>query len=84
MKIFKLFKEIQSIKDVLTLIFTQNIDLNHKLTSIQTELDQIKTLTNPIYEEFEGEQGDIRIPKQIYDEMCDYLDEDDIDLMGVS
>jgi hypothetical protein len=84
MKIFKLFKEIQSIKDVLALIFTQNIDLNHKLTSIQTELDQIKTLTNPIYEEFEGEQGDIRIPKQIYDEMCDYLDEDDIDLMGVS
>ena len=84
MKIFKLFKEIQPIKDVLTLIFTQNIELNHKLTSIQTELDQIKTLTNPIYEEFEGEQGDIRIPKQIYDEMCDYLDEDDIDLMGVS
>tara|TARA_Y100000593_G_scaffold45744_1_gene86984 strand:- start:460 stop:714 length:255 start_codon:yes stop_codon:yes gene_type:complete len=84
MKIFKLFKEIQSIKDVLTLIFTQNIELNHKLTSMQTELDQIKTLTNPIYEEFEGEQGDIRIPKQIYDEMCDYLDEDDIDLMGVS
>ena len=42
MKIFKLFKEIQAIKDVLTLIFTQQIDLNHKLTSMQEQLDKIQ------------------------------------------
>ena len=84
MKIFKLFKEIQAIKDVLTLIFTQQIDLNHKLTSMQAQLDKIQLNSEPIYEEFEGESEDIRITSEIYKKMCEYLEEDEIDMMGVT
>ena len=84
MKIFKLFKEIQAIKDVLTLIFTQQIDLNHKLTSMQEQLDKIQLNSEPIYEEFEGESEDIRITSEIYKKMCEYLEEDEIDMMGVT
>ena len=82
MKIFKLFKEIQAIKDVLSLIFTQQIDLNHKLTTMQTQLDAMQL--EPVYEEFEGESGDIRITTETYKEMCEYLEEDDIELMGIT
>ena len=82
MKIFKLFKEIQAIKDVLTLIFTQQIDLNHKLTTMQSQLDAMQL--EPMYEEFEGESGDIRITTEIYKEMCEYLEEDDIEVMGIT
>ena len=84
MKIFKLFKEIQAIKDVLTLIFTQQIDLNHKLTSMQEQLDKIRLNSEPIYEEFEGESGDIRITSEVYKKMCEYLEEDEIDIMGLT
>ena len=80
MKIFKLFKEIQAIRDVLTLIFTQQIDLNHKLTTMQLDTIQLE----PEYEEFEGESGDIRITTEVYRQMCEYLEEDDIDVMGVT
>ena len=83
MKIFKLFKEIQAIRDVLTLIFTQQIDLNHKLTSMQEQLDEIQL--EPPYEEFEDEfQGDIKVSKDIYSEMCEYLEEDEIEFMGIT
>ena len=81
MKIFKLFKEIQAIRDVLTLIFTQQIDLKHKLTAMQEQLDALQP--EP-YEEFEGESGDIRITSEIYKQMCEYLEEDEIELMGVT
>ena len=84
MKIFKLFKEIQAIRDVLTLIFTQQIDLNHRIISMQAQLDSIQLNSEPIYEEFEDLQGDIRITKEIYHKMCDYLDEDEIELMGIT
>ena len=84
MKIFKLFKEIQAIRDVLTLIFTQQIDLNHRIISMQAQLDKIQLNSEPIYEEFEDLQGDIRITKEIYHQMCDYLDEDEIELMGIT
>jgi len=84
MKIFKLFKEIQAIKDVLTLIFTQQIDLNHKLTTMQEQLDKIQLNSEPIYEEFEGESEDIRITSEVYKKMCEYLEEDEIDLMGLT
>ena len=81
MKIFKLFKEIQAIRDVLTLIFTQQIDLNHKLTAMQEQLDALQP---EHYEEFEGESGDIRITTEVYRQMCEYLEEDDIDVMGIT
>jgi len=82
MKIFKLFKEIQAIRDVLTLIFTQQIDLNHKLTIMQEQLDTIQL--EPEYEEFEGESEDVRITSEIYKKMCEYLEEDEIDVMGLT
>jgi len=82
MKIFKLFKEIQAIRDVLTLIFTQQIDLNHKLTTMQEQLDTIQL--EPEYEEFEGESEDVRITSEIYKKMCEYLEEDEIDVMGLT
>tara|TARA_R110002096_G_scaffold120940_1_gene262039 strand:- start:28 stop:276 length:249 start_codon:yes stop_codon:yes gene_type:complete len=82
MKIFKLFKEIQAIRDVLTLIFTQQIDLNHKLTTMQAQLDEIQS--EPEYEEFEGESEDIKVTSEIYRQMCEYLEEDEIDVMGLT
>jgi len=83
MKIFKLFKEIQAIRDVLTLIFTQQIDLNHKLTSMQEQLDEIQS--EPQYEEFEDEDyGDIKVSKDVYSEMCKWLEEDEIEFMGIT
>ena len=83
MKIFKLFKEIQAIRDVLTLIFTQQIDLNHKLTTMQAQLDEIQL--EPEYEEFEDEyQGDIKVAKDVYSEMCEWLEEDEIEFMGIT
>ena len=83
MKIFKLFKEIQAIRDVLTLIFTQQIDLNHKLTIMQAQLDEIQS--EPQYEEFEDEYyGDIKVAKDIYSEMCEWLEEDEIEFMGIT
>ena len=83
MKIFKLFKEIQAIRDVLTLIFTQQIDLNHKLTTMQAQLDEIQS--EPKYEEFEDEfQGDIKVAKDVYSEMCEWLEEDEIEFMGIT
>lgn len=82
MKIFKLFKEM---KDVLTLIFTQNIEITHQLTSIQSQLDAIQLNAEPQYEEFEDEhKGDVRITKEVYNEMCEYLEEDEIELMGLT
>ena len=47
MKIFKLFKEIQAIKDVLALIFSQQNDLNYKLISMQSQLDKIQSILEP-------------------------------------
>ena len=83
MKIFKLFKEILAIRDVLTLIFTQQIDLNHKLTLMQAQLDEMEL--EPIYEEFESDyQDDIKVSKSIYSEMCEYLEEDEIEFMGIT
>jgi len=82
MKIFKLFKEIQAIRDVLTLIFTQQIDLNRKLTTMQAQLDEIQS--EPEYESFEGEEDEVRITSEIYKEMCKYLEEDEIEMMGLT
>ena len=83
MKIFKLFKEIQAIRDVLTLIFTQQIDFNNRLISMQAQLDEIHS--EPQYEEFEDEYyGDIKVAKDVYSEMCEWLEEDEIEFMGIT
>ena len=83
MKIFKLFKEIQAIRDVLTLIFTQQIDFNNRLISMQEQLDEMQL--EPIYEEFENEyQDDIKVAKDVYSEMCEWLEEDEIEFMGIT
>ena len=56
MKIFKLFKEIQAIKDVLALIFSQQNDINYKLISMQSQLDKIQQDIETPYEECGGEK----------------------------
>lgn len=83
MKIFKLFKEIQAIRDVLTLIFTQQIDFNSRLTSMQAQLDEIQS--EPTYEEFESEYAeDIKVAQDVYSEMCEWLEEEEIEFMGIT
>jgi hypothetical protein len=83
MKIFKLFKEIQAIRDVLTLIFTQQVDFNNRLISMQAQLDEMQL--EPLYEEFESEyQDDIKVAKDVYSEMCEWLEEDEIEFMGIT
>ena len=85
MKIFKLFKEIQAIRDVLTLIIKQQSDFSLRLSSMQTQLDRIQLNSEPIYEEFEDEfQGDIKVAKDVYSEMCEWLEEDEIEFMGIT
>ena len=85
MKIFKLFKEIQAIREVLTLIFKQQNNINLRLITMQTQLDKIQLDSEPLYEEFEDEfQGDIKVSKDVYGEMCEYLEEDEIEFMGIT
>tara|TARA_R110002020_G_scaffold402147_1_gene612333 strand:+ start:944 stop:1162 length:219 start_codon:yes stop_codon:yes gene_type:complete len=36
------------------------------------------------YEEFEGEDDEVRITMEVYNAMCEYLDEDEIELMGLT
>ena len=85
MKIFKLFKEIQAIREVLTLIFKQQNNINLRLITMQTQLDAIQLNSEPIYEEFEDEfQGDIKVAKEVYSEMCEWLEEDEIEFMGIT
>lgn len=38
----------------------------------------------PTYEEFEGEDDEVRITMEVYNAMCEYLDEDEIELMGLT
>ena len=85
MKIFKLFKEIQAIREVLTLIFKQQNNINLRLITMQTQLDAIQLNSEPIYEEFEDEfQGDRKVAKDVYSEMCEWLEEDEIEFMGIT
>lgn len=85
MKIFKLLKEVQAIKDVLTLIFTQQIDLKRQLCEMQEQLDSMQLdPIEPSYEEFEDELGDIQIPTEVYNAMCEYLEAEDMDLVGLT
>ena len=51
---------------------------------MQTQLDKIQLNSEPIYEEFEDEQGDIKVAKDVYSEMCEYLEEDEIEFMGIT
>ena len=50
---------------------------------MQAQLDEIQL--EPIYEEFEDEYyGDIKVAKDVYSEMCEYLEEDEIEFMGIT
>ena len=85
MKIFKLFKEVQAIKEILTLIIKQQSDFSLRLSSMQTQLDRIQLDSESIYEEFEDDyQGDIKVAKDVYSEMCKWLEEDEIEFMGIT
>ena len=85
MKIFKLFKEVERIKDVLTLIFTQQLDLKRQLSEMQEQLDSMQLDSiEPPYEEFEDELGDIQIPTEVYNAMCEYLEQEEMDLVGLT
>tara|TARA_R110000851_G_scaffold207715_2_gene360090 strand:+ start:699 stop:956 length:258 start_codon:yes stop_codon:yes gene_type:complete len=85
MKIFKLFKEVERIKDVLTLIFTQQLDLKRQLCEMQEQLDSMQLDSiEPPYEEFEDELGDIQIPTEVYNAMCEYLEQEEMDLVGLT
>ena len=85
MKIFKLLKEIQAIREVLTLIFKQNLDIVHKINTMQAQLDKIDLNTEPQSICFEDEnRSDVQISKEIYNEMCEYLEEDEINVMGLT
>mgnify|MGYP006908248693 FL=1 len=85
MKIFKLLKEIQAIREVLTLIFKQHLDIAHQINTMQAQLDKIDLNTEPQSICFEDEnRGDVQISKEIYNEMCEYLEEDEINVMGLT
>ena len=85
MKIFKFFGGMQKILDVLTLIFTQQIDLKRQLCEIQEQLDSMQLdPIEPSYEEFEDELGDIQIPTEVYNAMCEYLEAEEMDLVGLT
>jgi len=82
-----IFKEVRLIKDVLTLIFTQQLELKSQLSEVQEQLDSM--ILEPEepevpYESFEDEMGDVQIPTEIYDAMCEYLEEDDMNLVGLT
>jgi hypothetical protein len=52
---------------------------------MQSQLDKIQLNTEPIEEtSFEGIEGDIEISEETYRDMCEYLGQKDIDLMGIS
>ena len=85
MKIFKLLKDIPSIREVYTILFTQHSDIAHKISTMQAQLDKIDLNTEPQSICFEDEnRGDVQISKEIYNEMCEYLEEDEINVMGLT
>ena len=52
---------------------------------MQDQLDKIQLNVEPIVEtSFEGMEGDIQITEEVYKSMCECLDEEDIQLMGIS
>ena len=57
--------------------------IQDKLDSMEIRLDELEA-SIPTYEEFETEDGDVRITKEVYNKMCEYLNEDEIDLMGLT
>ena len=56
--------------------------IQERLDSIEDRIDGLEDML--IYEEFEGEEREIRITKEVYNEMCEYLGEDEIELMGLT
>ena len=68
----------EKLKDIL-----KDESVKERLDSIESRLSELED-SIAIYEELEGEEGDVRITKEIYNKMCEYLDEDEIELMGLT
>ena len=66
----------EKLKDIL-----KDESVKERLDSIESRLSELED-SIAIYEELEGEEGDVRITREIYNKMCEYLDEDEIELMG--
>ena len=67
----------EKLKDIL-----KDESVKERLDSIESRLSELED-SIAIYEELEGEEGDVRITREIYNKMCEYLDEDEIELMGL-
>lgn len=57
--------------------------IEERLDALENKMLEIEA-SIPTYEEFEGEEGEVRITKEVYNAMCEYLDEDEIELMGLT
>ena len=68
----------EKLKDIL-----KDESIKERLDSIESRLSELED-SIAIYEELEGEEGDVRITREIYNKMCEYLDEDEIELMGLT
>ena len=68
----------EKLKDIL-----KDESVKERLDSIESRLSELED-SIAIYEELEGEEGDVRITREIYNKMCEYLDEDEIELMGLT
>ena len=68
----------EKLKDIL-----KDESVKERLDSIESRLSELED-SIAIYEELEGEEGDVRITRENYNKMCEYLDEDQIELMGLT
>lgn len=57
--------------------------IQEKLDSMECRIDELES-SIPTYEEFEGEEGEVIITKEVYNKMCEYLEEDEIEIMGLT
>ena len=57
--------------------------IEERLDALEDKLIELEA-SIPTYQEFEGEEGEVRITIEVYNAMCEYLDEDEIDIMGLT
>lgn len=86
MKILKFFRDIKMIKESIALMFSQQNEFSLYLLRMQQQLDKIQLTLEPNeYEKFESEyDDDIKLTRETYLAMCDYLEEEDIEFMGLT
>ena len=56
----------EKLKDIL-----KDESVKERLDSIESRLSELED-SIAIYEELEGEEGDVRITREIYNKMCEY------------